>query len=161
MIHTSGNYSFQDPPFKDGDTVTGGNYRMFVPETEICKGVKNLTITGGNFTNIKPQPTWTVTGGRWCQISRCSHLHPEWVELGLPECPANCEHRTAEKVVRELDENEVRRRKQQARPLDGYAATKVRSADGVDVIRHTVVEYVYSEAVHEDVRPGRVVRARA
>ena len=89
------NYSFQDPiaDFKNGDVITAGNFTQLIPETEIMKGL-TLTISGGNFTNVKQQPEWTVTGGNWTQISRCSHLHPEWIAVGLSECANECQHMT-------------------------------------------------------------------
>ena len=145
MIHTSGNYSFRDPPFKDGDTVTGGNYAQLAPGTEICRGVKDLTITGGNFTNCKAQPSWDVRGGNWTQVSRCSHVHPAWVAKGLAECPADCKHRSPAPVVRTLDEDEVRRRKQGDVALPDLASEQVADQDGVPVLKHTVREYVYAD----------------
>lgn len=89
------NYSFQDPiaDFKNGGVITAGNFTQLIPNTEILKGL-TLTIEGGNFTNVKVQPEWTVTGGNWTQISRCSHVHPDWIEKGLPECSVECSHMT-------------------------------------------------------------------
>ena len=89
----SGNFSFKEPGDKvpDGSTIEGGNFSQLVPDTAILVG-KTLAINGGNFVNVRKQPEWTVNGGNWCQVSRCSHLHPEWVALGLGECAENCGH---------------------------------------------------------------------
>src|SRR3989304_5820059 len=106
-IITQGNWSFQEPPLKDGDIIEGGNYTQLLPDSEICKDVKDLIIKGGNFVNCKPQPTWKITGGNWCQKSFCSHEHPGWVKDGLPICPENCAHRkgdTKQEVVIGVEE---------------------------------------------------------
>ena len=147
MVHKSGNYSFREPPFKEGDTVTGGNYMQLAPGTDICAGMKNLTITGGNFVNCAKQPTWDVKGGNWCQVSRCSHKHPEWVAKGLPKCVADCQHRSAAPEVVELSYEEVSQRKKNAEPLPGYISQKVLNKDDVDVLKYTVTEYVYRDKV--------------
>ncbi len=144
-IHKSGNWSFVEPPFKDGDVVEGGNYSQLLPDTEICKTVKRLTIMGGNFTNCKLQPGWKVTGGNWTQIDRCSHLHPEWIERGLPKCRANCMHRSPSPDTAELDEPEVSRRMRKSEPLPGLSSEIVVDKYGIDQIRRTVQEYVYRE----------------
>jgi len=92
MIHKRGNYSFKQPPFQEGDTITGGNYQQLIPNTEICADIENLTISGGNWINCKKKPTWIITGGNWAKISRCSNLHPEWIQFGLDECSTTCSH---------------------------------------------------------------------
>lgn len=84
------NYSFKDPKDVSG-TITSGNFTQLHPDTPIMVG-KKLTILGGNFTNVRKDPAWEVNGGLWMQVSRCSHLHPELVPLGLPVCPPQCEH---------------------------------------------------------------------
>ena len=87
------NYSFTDPgdAVPDGSVIDSGNFSQLVPGTAIMVG-KTLTINGGNFTNVVIQPGWTVNGGNWTQIDRCSHIHPNYVQFGLPECPLECPH---------------------------------------------------------------------
>ncbi len=92
------NYSFQDPDIPDGLVIESGNFTQLFPRTEILKG-KQLTISGGNFTNVKKQPGWTVEGGNWTQVSRCSHLHPHLVKEGLPACPVECSHMTVKDEI--------------------------------------------------------------
>lgn len=89
------NYSFTDPgdAIPDGAIINNGNFTQMYPDTPIMVG-KPLTINGGNFTNVRKDPAWTINGGNWTQVSRCSHLHPEWIPRGLAECPENCEHVT-------------------------------------------------------------------
>ena len=90
----SGNWSFRDPgdDVPDGATIEGGNFSQLTPGTEILSG-KTLTINGGNWTNVAQDPAWTVNGGNWTQVSRCAHLHPNWVAKGLPaDHPDDCEH---------------------------------------------------------------------
>lgn len=88
-----GNWSFREPgdDIPDGSTINGGNYQQMEPDTAILAG-KTLTITGGNWCNVLQDAAWTVTGGNWSQVSRCSHLHPEWVARGLEECDEVCSH---------------------------------------------------------------------
>ena len=88
----SGNFAFTDPPFQDGDVVHSCNCIQALPGTEICVGVPNVTVLGGNFVNCIAPPTWDKQGGNWGQMSFCSHLHPNRVEHGLPECEEECEH---------------------------------------------------------------------
>lgn len=95
------NYSYQDPDLPDGSVIESGNFTQLLPNTEIMKG-KILIINGGNFTNVKRQPEWTVNGGNWSQIDWCSHLNPSKVEKGLPECESECRHMTSKEVI-EID----------------------------------------------------------
>ena len=88
-----GNWSFRDPgsDIPNGSIINGGNFSQAVPDTVILEG-KTLTINGGNFTNVRIDANWTVNGGNWTQISRCSHMHPEWLGTELVECVENCSH---------------------------------------------------------------------
>jgi len=97
------NYSFTDPgnAIPDGSVIDSGNFSQLVPGTEIMKG-KTLTINGGNFTNVVVQPEWTVNGGNWTQVDRCSHLHLDFVPIGLPECATECKHMISKEVI-EID----------------------------------------------------------
>jgi len=144
MLHGRGNHSFKEPPLKEGDVITGGSYSQAVPGTEICAGVKTLTITGGNFVNCKPQPSWDIRGGNWAQIERCSHNHPN---IGLKKCRVDCRHRSRVKVVREVDEAEVRRRRRAGLDVSGITSSRIQDRDGVFVIRHTEEEYQYTDKV--------------
>ena len=93
------NYSFKDPAdIKDGAIIVGGNFTQLVPNTEIMK-LLNLTINGGNFTNVKKQPGWVVNGGNWAQIDRCSHNWPKYVEFGLAECEIECRHMVSKEEI--------------------------------------------------------------
>ena len=98
------NYSFTDPgdAVPDGSVIDSGNFSQLVPGTEIMVG-KTLTINGGNFTNVAVQPGWTVNGGNWTQVDRCSHLHPEFISRGLPECALECRHMISKDVI-EIDD---------------------------------------------------------
>lgn len=85
------NYSFQDPDIPDGSVINEGNFSQLAPDTAIMVG-KTLTINNGNFTNVRQQPEWTINGGNWTQKSFCSHLHPAWIALGLPDDVTECSH---------------------------------------------------------------------
>lgn len=90
---TRGNWSFRDPgdDIPDGAVIEGGNFSQHTADTPILVG-KPLTIRGGNWVNVLRDVAWTVEGGNWARISRCSHLHPEWISKGLAECPVACPH---------------------------------------------------------------------
>ena len=46
-----GNWSWREPPLKDGDIIKGGNFSQSVPGTEICKD--NITLMEmGKFCSI-------------------------------------------------------------------------------------------------------------
>jgi hypothetical protein len=95
------NYSFQDPDLPDGSVINSGNFTQLLPNTEVMVG-KTLTINGGNFTNVKRQPEWTVTDGNWTQVDFCSHLHTNLLDKGLAECAIECRHMDSKDVV-EID----------------------------------------------------------
>lgn len=92
------NYSFTDPSahFKNGDVIESGNFFQLIPNTEIMADL-TISITGGNFTNVKKQAGWTVTGGNWTQVSLCSHVHPEFA---LTPCSGECAHMKSKDEVR-------------------------------------------------------------
>jgi len=154
-----GNYSFRDPPFKDGDVVEGGNYCQLEPGTAICAAVETLTIIGGNFVNCIPQAGWTVTGGNWCQIGYCTHDRPELIDKGLKPCADDCEHRSAAKVERAVDEREYRDKlaeaKDIAKPIQlaDLAVEKSVDADGVTLQAFKVSEYEYKSTVTQTGKP--------
>lgn len=153
MTYKEGNWSFREVPLKDGDIVEGGNFAQLQPDTEICASVKDLTIRGGNFMNCKPQPTWVITGGLWCQESLCSHGNPILVRRGLPVCKQNCEHRSAQKIERPLDEQGYRKKRAEALDpqtpitLDDLSVEKHVDDDGVTVQKFKVREHVYKHTV--------------
>ena len=149
MAITSGNWSFKEPPFKDGDVVEGGNFSQLVPDTEICKAVKNLIVNGGNFVNCKPQPTWVINGGNWCQKSFCSHEHPELVKRGLPICAENCSHRDGDiKQWVEIEEDEYREEKNSISPDKApVRVADTKDADDVVTQKFEKQVYVYEDAV--------------
>lgn len=151
MIHKSGNYSFKTKfdHIKDGDVIEGGNYSQHTPDTEILKGIKDLTIRGGNFINVQKQPTWRIEGGNWAQIERCSHLHPELIEKGLKECAKDCKHRQGtEKQWVGVDEGEYRTEKNNISPgKPDVRVVKSDDSDGVTVQKFEKLVYVYCDKV--------------
>jgi len=153
MIWKSGNYSFKEPPFKDGDVVEGGNFTQLAPHTEICKAVTKLTVNGGNFVNCRPQDGWTLNGGNWCQIDFCTNERPELIERGLQPCATDCKHRSSEKIEREVDEEEYREKKIEVKDIklpitdDDLAIEKSVNADGITVQKFRVSEYEHKSGL--------------
>ena len=155
MIHTSGNYSYQEPPFKDGDTVRGGNMSQHTPGTAICKGVKNVVVEGGNWTNCAKPESWTVRGGNWCQISRCTHLM-DTIPKGMKLCADDCEHRSAGLQDVEITREEAAKLKTVAK---AYVESERVAKDGLGEKVFTERRYVYRDAVQRTlVKPKAVAR---
>ena len=91
---SKGNWQFRDPgdDIPDGATITGGNFMQAVPDTEILVG-KAITIRGGNWTNVKIQPEWTVEIPIHNK-SFCTNLRPD-LKAHIPavdHCAENCQH---------------------------------------------------------------------
>ena len=149
---THGNWSFQDPEFEDdrtgthvsdGDTIEGGNFSQHTPGTEIMKGYASLTIQGGNWTNVKPQPGWTKRGG-YPQMERCSHVHPGWVTHGLTVCKDDCAHRRAVKEWTEVNVDEFREAKA-SMSANHVKIEEQPDADGVRDPRYLKRVYTYAD----------------
>ena len=160
-IIKSGNFSFKEPPFKDGDVVEGGNYTQLVPYTDICKDIKTLTVNGGNFINCKPQDGWIINGGNWCQVEFCSQDRPELIERGLTPCAADCGHKSKDKIEREVDEIEYRKKSAEANDIksaitiEDLSIDKSVDADGVTVQVFKVSEYEYKPSIVQKGMPWR------
>jgi len=151
MTHTRGNFAFTDPPFKDGDTVRGGNFSQHTPGTEICKDVTRLVIEAGNYVNCVPQPGWTVRGGNWAQISRCTHLM-DTIPKGMQECADNCSHRSATVQDVQITREEAAKLKTSAK---AYVESERPDKDGLGEKVFTERKYVYADKVTQVGRPDR------
>lgn len=89
------NYSLGIKPLPDienGHTFTGDNFLQLNAHTKIFEGKIGLTFINCNLTNCDPPPDSVFIGIRPKQASFCSHVHPSWIERGLPECIESCEH---------------------------------------------------------------------
>ena len=144
------NYAFKEPPFQEGDVVERGNYSQAVPNTEICKNVRNLTINGGNFCNCKPQRSWVINGGNWCQKEFCTHNHHDRaVQHGLPLCAEDCSHRKgAVKQWVDVHEDEYREEKNSLSPTKPRVKiNESEDADGIKTQEFQKEIYVYEDTV--------------
>ncbi|KKN89739.1 hypothetical protein LCGC14_0235850 [marine sediment metagenome] len=143
-----GNLSFKEPPFKEGDRVTGGNYTQARSGTEICKDVKYVTVDAGNFVNCVAPLSWTVNGGNWSQKSFCGHEHPSWVKQSIvPACAEDCKHRIGtKKQWVDVDEKEYREEKNSLEPTSpSVRVVKVVDADGVTTQEFQKEVYIYED----------------
>ena len=86
------NARFQQPTFTDGQTVENWNLTQLQPHTAIGAGVSGLTFRNCNLLNCDLPADAEVVDSLHCHKSFCSHLHPEWITHGLPECAEVCEH---------------------------------------------------------------------
>jgi hypothetical protein len=77
---------------KDGTAFEGCNFFQCVPGTKILEGVSGLVFRDCNLINCSVPKDAIVDGCNVSQVSFCSHLHPEYVQAGLPECQENCAH---------------------------------------------------------------------
>jgi len=153
---TSGNWSFRDPDddVPDGSIIEGGNFSQAAPDTEILVG-KKLTIRGGNFVNVKPQPGWTIEGGNWCQKEFCGHEHPDFVERGvIPVCKIDCKHRFGAEKLWEVCTEEEYRAERKTMTIDA-TIEKEDDADGVTQQTFKRRRYQYQDAV---VKSGSAVK---
>jgi len=92
------NYAFtaknELPKAETGQVFEMLNFMQAVPNTEIFQGVEGLVFKKCNLVNCKLPEDAKVEDCLHIQKSFCSHVHPKWVEKGLPECSDNCEHLT-------------------------------------------------------------------
>jgi len=91
-VHTNRNFSGQTPPCQDGDEFVSCNLSQYVPASDIFAGRTGMTFRRCNLVNVLIPDGCTVESCNTTQVSRCSWLHPEWVERGLPECQEDCSH---------------------------------------------------------------------
>ncbi|MBE3133995.1 MAG: hypothetical protein IMZ55_11015 [Acidobacteria bacterium] len=151
-----GNWSHRQPPLKDGDVILDGNFSQLVPGTILCPGVRDVIVKEGNFVNCDKTDClargWKIEspGGNWAQVERCSHVHPEWVERGLPVCAEDCEHRvSAVKGWQEVSEPEFRAVKADARVAKpGTPTARIVEAvdiDGMKTQKLQVEKYRYED----------------
>jgi hypothetical protein len=82
----------------DGDVIDDSNFCQPVP-TLMFTEYQNLTFRLCNLLNVQLDPACghIVDDCLWIEKEFCSHLHPELVEKGLPECDENCRHRNGDK----------------------------------------------------------------
>lgn len=86
------NARFSQPQFADGQEVREWNLTQLAPHTTIGAGVKGLRFVNCNLLNCDVPKDAEVIECLSIHKSFCSHLHPEWVEKGLPACPEDCDH---------------------------------------------------------------------
>lgn len=86
------NARFQQPTFEQGQTVEGWNLTQLQPHTAIGGGVSGLRFVNCNLLNCDVPADAVVESCLTCHKSFCSHLHPEWIQHGLPECDEVCDH---------------------------------------------------------------------
>ena len=146
------NYSFTQPKFTEGQTISNCNLTQASPGTEIGKGVKGLKFIDCNLVNCKLPKDAQLIGCNNTQVSRCTHVHPEMIKRGVPACGEDCAHRKsgvkAWVKVEEGEKEYIALKKAQLQPN----ATPVRVSKTVDEfgITRQVFEkevYVYEDTI--------------
>ena len=82
-------------------TLRDWNLTQLQPHTQICEGITRLKFQNCNLLNCDVPEDAVVESCLTCHKSFCSHLHPDWIAHGLPECAEVCDH------VAETDEIEI------------------------------------------------------
>jgi len=88
----SKNLIFIAPTLAAGDHIDACNLTQLNPHTVIASEVTGLVFTDCNLINCALPPDAQINRCNTAQISFCSHLHPDWIERGLPLCPEDCDH---------------------------------------------------------------------
>jgi hypothetical protein len=74
-----------------GDVFERCNFTQLTP-TAIPAEYTGLTFIRCNMVNVIPPPDADLIECNNRMVSRCTHLHPQYIEQGLAECPENCSH---------------------------------------------------------------------
>ena len=92
------NYSMgrELPAIKDGHVFENDNFSQAVPGTEIFKGMSGLVFKKCNLVNCKVPADTMIEDCNISQVSRCSHLNPDF---SLPKCPKECRHMVAKEEI--------------------------------------------------------------
>lgn len=82
------------PKVPENKILEGFIFSQLKPHTPIYVDEKGLIFKNCNIRNcnVPEDSKLENCSGVNLHISRCSHIHPEWVQFGLKECLANCEH---------------------------------------------------------------------
>jgi len=90
------NYAFTKnialPSVTNNHVFDGCNFSQAEPNTIIFAGVSGLTFRRCNLSNCQLPADAIIEDCLRIQKSFCSHIHPRWVDKGLPECDEDCSH---------------------------------------------------------------------
>lgn len=86
------NYSFKNIVATDGQEFENSNFTQVLPHSTPFGSAINLVFRNCNLLNCDIPSGSTVVGGLHAHLSFCSHLNPDWVNMGLQTCPVECEH---------------------------------------------------------------------
>lgn len=99
------NYAFTTgkalPQAENGQRFERCNFARLQPHTKIFEGITGLRFFECNLTNCDLPPD-AVIEGTDCHghIEYCGHVHPKWIEKGVPDCAENCAHVTSTDVIK-------------------------------------------------------------
>lgn len=145
------NYSFQQPIFKDNETIENANLTQAVPDTEISPGVTGLTFIKCNLVNCKIPADAIALSCNNTQVSRCTNLNPYLIDYGVVACAEDCQHRIGDKkewVTILGNENKYIELKKDELKTD---ATQVRIIKTIDEFGITRQVFEKEEFIYEDI----------
>jgi hypothetical protein len=165
-MHYSDNYAWRnwrrDGFAEDGDIFEGANLCQAVPATPVGlrrdgTPAKGLLFRRCNLFNCLPPEDAIVEECLTAQVEHCSHLHPELVEHGLPECPDPCPHQVGTLPVwQPTGEETFRDLKADLAKVATARVTKVQDALGVVTEqRFEVLAPLYQDKALAKWRPAK------
>lgn len=75
-----------------GDVFEDCNFSQVAPGYKIPDTYTGLTFKNCNMVNVIPPVDAVLIGCLSVQISRCTNLRPDFINLGLEPCDENCVH---------------------------------------------------------------------
>lgn len=93
------NYSFQQPIAENNQVFENANFSQVLPHTVVCAGITGLVFRNCNLLNCDVPADAVIESCLTVHKSFCSHLHPELIEKGLPECTTECQHMASKEPI--------------------------------------------------------------
>jgi hypothetical protein len=80
------------PEIENGHKFNGDNFCQLQPHTPLFEGKSGLEFDSCNLINCDLPADTVRKFANNAQVSWCTNLHPEFIELGLDACGENCVH---------------------------------------------------------------------
>lgn len=80
------------PEIEDGHKFKCDNFCQLQPHTPLFEGKSGLEFDSCNLINCDLPDDTVSKFANNAQVSWCTNLHPEFIEIGLDACGENCVH---------------------------------------------------------------------